>query len=164
MVHKLLQLRKHRYITHCVPTRPAGPRPILPTCPRPPGTRQTRPSGIRPPLPACPAPTTGPTQPARRAPARQQPPDPPSRHPPDPVAQHPTVSCPRPTVPPVPSCPRPPLGRPWAFRSGPAPPAVSKPEGGFVVTHTKDRNKDGFSAAILTNFLNPLKMNTPRLR
>ena len=144
MVHKLLQLRKHRYITHCVPTRPAGPRPILPTCPRPPGTRQTRPSGIRPPLPACPAPTTGPTQPARRAPARQQPPDPPSRHPPDPVAQHPTVSCPRPTVPPVPPCPRPPLGRPWAFRLGPAPPAVSKPEGGFVVATTKDRNKDGF--------------------
>jgi hypothetical protein len=150
------------------PLRPDPPRrpPADPPDLSPP-SRHPSDSPIRhspPSLPACPAPTTGPTQPARRAPARQQPPDPPSRHPPDPVAQHPTVSCPRPTVPPVPPCPRPPLGRPWAFRLGPAPPAVSKPEGGFVVATTKDRNKDGFSAAILTNYFKALKINTPMLR
>ena len=144
MVHKLLQLRKHWYITHCVPTRPAGPRPILPTCPRPPGTRQTRPSGIRPPL--CP--------PAR--PRRPAPPSPPDGLPPDsnrptrhhdtrPIRWPSTRPCPAPARPFPPCSPAPvrPSSAPglsaWVLLRPPSP----SQKGGFVVSK-KDRTKDGF--------------------
>ena len=107
-----------------------------------PPSRLAHPAFVRPP-PACPAPTTSPTQPAGRAPARPQPPDPPSRHPPDPVAQRPTVSCPRPTVPPCPPAPVRPSSAPGLSAWLPLRPPSPSHKGGFVVT-TKDRNKDAF--------------------
>ena len=165
MVHKLLQLRKHRYITHCVPTRPAGPRPILPTCPRPPGTRQTRPSGIRPPL--CP--------PAR--PRRPAPPSPPDGLPPDsnrPTRHHDTrpirwpstrpCLAPARPFPPCPPAPVRPSGAPglsaWVLLRPPSP----SQKGDLWYRRRKIEIKTDFSAAILTNYLKALKMNTPRLR
>ena len=117
---------------------PASPTAMAlvqhPTTPRP---GPPAPSRFSRPVPALPAPARlahpafVPPPPAR--PRRPAPPSPPDGLPPDGnlPTQRPTVSCPRPTVPPVLPCPRPPLVRPWAFRLGPAPSAVSKPEGGL---------------------------------
>ena len=163
MVHQLLQLRRHWYITHYVPTRPAGPRPILPTCPRPPGTRQTRPSGIRPP-PRLPGPDDRPhparptgsrptatARPAITTPARSGGPAP------DRVLPPPDRS---PRAPLPPSAPRPPLG----FPLGSCSVRRLQARRGALWSRRKIELKMDFSAAILVNFLNPLEMNTPRLR
>ena len=142
-------------VQHPTTPRPGPPAPSrfsrpVPALPAP--ARLAHPAFVPPP-PTCAAPATGPTQPARRAPARRQPPDPAT----DRVLPPPDRS---PRAPLPPSAPRPPLG----FPLGSCSVRRLQARRGALWSRRKIELKMDFSAAILVNFLNPLEMNTPRLR